>query len=144
QGQHNSTGQLAVNVLVVQKGKDRVALLGADVCGFDTSFVNAMKRDIQRKFGIPPNAVMVNASHTHFAPVSQPWHTWGPYCQKPDSTYLYTVVKSGMMDAMRQATQGLQPANLYIGKSEVEIGHNRNLPGTDLPYDKALDVIRVD
>jgi len=144
QGQHNSTQQLAVNVLIIQKGKDRVALLGADVCGFDTSFVNDVKQDIQRAFGISPNAVMVNASHTHFAPVSQPWHTWGPYCQKPDSTYLYTVVKSGMMDAMRQATQGLQPANLYIGKSEVDIGHNRNLPGTDLPYDKALDVIRVD
>ncbi len=144
QGQHNSTHQLAVNALVIQKGKDRVALLGADVCGFDTSFVNAMKQDIQRTFGIPPNAVMVNASHTHFAPVTQPWHTWGPHCQKPDSTYLYTVVKSGMMDAVRQATQELHPANLYIGKAEVEIGHNRNLPGTDLPYDKALDVIRVD
>lgn len=144
QGQHNSTRQLAVNALVIQKGKDRVAVLGADVCGFDASFVDAMKRDIQRMFGIAPNAVMVNASHTHYAPVTQNWHTWGPHCQKPDSTYLYTVVKSGIMDAMRQATKTLQPASLYVGKSEVEIGHNRNLPGTDLPYDKALDVIRVD
>ncbi|MGV3764129.1 hypothetical protein [Parapedobacter sp.] len=144
QGQHSSTHQLAVNVLMIQKGKDRVALLGADVCGFDTSFVNGMKDEIQRKFGLPPNAVMVNASHTHFAPVTQNWHTWGPHCQKPDSAYLYTVVKSAVFDAMRQAKEALQPANLYIGKSEVEIGHNRSLPGNDLPYDKALDVIRVD
>src|SRR5690606_7217882 len=34
-GQHSSTHQLAVNALVIQKGKDRVAVLGADVCGFD-------------------------------------------------------------------------------------------------------------
>jgi len=143
-GQHNSTRQLAVNALLIKKGKDRVAILGADVCGFDASFVDALKQDIQRIFGIAPNAVMVNASHTHYAPVTQYWHTWGPHCQKPDSTYLYTVVKSGILDAMRQATETLQPANLYVGKSEVDIGHNRNLPGTDLPYDKALDVIRVD
>jgi len=144
QGQHSSTRQLAVNALVIQKGKDRVAVLGADVCGFDASFVDAVKQDVQRTLGIAPNAVMVNASHTHYAPVTQKWHTWGPHCQKPDSAYLYTVVKSAVMDAMRQATQTLQPANLYIGKSEVEIGHNRSLPGTDLPYDKALDVIRID
>ncbi len=144
QGRHSSTHQLAVDVLMVEKGKDRVVLLGADVCGFDTSFVNSVKHDIRRMFGISPYAVMVNASHTHFAPVTQHWPTWGPHCQRPDSAYLYTVVKPGIMDAIRQATRGLQPANLYIGKSEVEIGHNRNLPGTDLPYDKGLDVIRVD
>jgi hypothetical protein len=144
QAQHNSTHQLSVNALVIQHGKERVAILGADVCGFDANFVNAMKQDIQRTFGISPDAVMVNASHTHFAPVTQNWSTWGPHCQRPDSTYLYSVVKSAVMGAMRQATKALQPANLHVGKSEVAIGHNRNLPGTDLPYDKTLDVIRVD
>src|SRR5690606_927947 len=28
--------------------------------------------------------------------------------------------------------------------SEVEIGHNRSLPDADQPYDKTLDVIRID
>lgn len=144
QAQHSTTGQLTVGALVIEQEKDRIAILGADVCGFDADFVNAVKQDIQKAFGIPSAAVMVNASHTHFGPVTQHWSTWGPHCQKPDSTYLYTVVKAGIMDAVRQATEALQPANLYIGKSEVEIGHNRNLPGSDLPYDKALDVIRVD
>lgn len=144
QGQHASTHQLAVNALVIQQGKGKVAILGADVCGFDTSFVNTMKHDIEQAFGIPPDAVMVNASHTHFGPVTQNWPAWGPHCQKPDSAYLHTVVRGAIMDAVRNATKSLQPANLYVGKSEVEIGHNRNLPGTDLPYDKALDVIRVD
>ena len=142
--QHNTDRQLAVNAVVIQKGKDRVALLGLDVCGFDTNFVNIVKQEIYRKYGIAPNAVMVNASHTHFAPVTQPWLTWGPHCQRPDSTYLFTVVKSGMMAAVQQATQELKPANLYLGKSEADVGHNRNLPGDNLPYDKTLDVLRID
>lgn len=142
--QHNSTGQLSLGALVIQQGKERIAILGADVCGFDASFVNAVKQDIQQAFGIPPAAVMINASHTHFAPVTQDWSTWGPHCQKPDSIYLNTVVRAGIMDAIRQATKSMKPANLYVGKSEAEIGHNRSLHDKDKPYDKALDVIRVD
>jgi len=144
QARHSSVNQLTVGALLVQQDKQRVAILGADVCGFDADFVNAFKRDIQQTFGISPAAVMANVSHTHFAPVTQRWLTWGPHCQKPDSTYLYTVVKAGIMDALRQAERSLQPANLYMGRSAVHIGRNRSLPDADPPYDQALDVIRVD
>ncbi|MGK6352874.1 hypothetical protein [Parapedobacter sp. DT-150] len=144
QAQHASTRQLTVGALVVQRGKSLVAILSADVCGFDGDFVSAVKQDIQQAFGIDPSAVLINASHTHFAPATQEWPTWAPHCQKPDSLYLHTVVKAGILAAVRQATKTMQPADLYLGKSEVAIGHNRNLPGDDLPYDQSLDVLRVD
>lgn len=144
QARHSSANQLTIGALLIQQGKQRVAILGADVCGFDADFVGAVKQDILRTFGIPPAAVMVNASHTHFAPVTQRWLTWGPHCQRPDSAYLYTVVKTGIMNALRQAEQSLQPADLYVGRSAAHIGRNRSLPEADPPYDPALDVIRVD
>src|SRR5690606_26067084 len=84
QARHASTGQLSVGALVIEQGEDRVAILGADVCGFDADFISVVKQDIQQRFGMSPEAVMVNASHTHFGPVTQHWPTWGVHCQKPD------------------------------------------------------------
>ena len=142
--QHSTTNNLLVNALAVQRGKKRLVILGVDVCGLDGRFVDMVKQDIREKFGIQPSAILINASHTHFGPVSQLWLTWGPHCQRPDSTYLYSIVRSGIFNAVQQAMEQLKPAKLFFGRSEVEIGHNRSLPGADQPYDKTLDVIRID
>lgn len=140
---HNSVGQLTVGALIIQQGRTQVAIIAMDVCGFNDDFATSVKQKIQRQFGIPPEAVMINASHTHFAPVTQRWTTWGPHCQKPDSAYLHGVVSTGIMDAMRQADGSRQAASLFMGRTTVNIGHNRSLPGTDPPYDNALDVVRI-
>lgn len=141
---HNSTGQLSAGALSVRSENDRIVIVGVDVCGFDASFVSEVKDTIFRRFGVPPSAVLVNASHTHFAPVTQSWATWGPHCQKPDSSYLNRIVKRGIIAAVSQAITAEQPASLYFGRTTAEIGHNRNLPGDDLPYDSDLDVIKVE
>lgn len=141
---HDSEGTLTASAISVRKDKDRVVVVGLDVCGFDADFVDQVKAELSAAYQIPPTAVLINASHTHFAPVTQRWTTWGEHCQRPDSLYLYSTVKEGILQAVRSAIRSEHEANLFFGRGTADIGRNRNLPGDNLPYDNDVDVIRVD
>ncbi|WP_257668416.1 hypothetical protein [Parapedobacter tibetensis] len=140
---HNSTKQLSAGAVSIASMGKRVIIVGIDVCGFNADFATNIKKAVYEQYGVPPTAVLINASHTHFAPVTQSWPTWAPHCQKPDSSYLYSVVKSGILDAISQAMRSEQPADLYFGRTVADIGRNRNLKGDNLPYDNALDVVKI-
>lgn len=143
-GQHKSNGNLSARAMAVKKGHQTAVIVGVDLTGFDYSFVNTVKDEIYKKEGIPAEAILVNASHTHFAPVSQGWYSWIEPNQYPDTLYLNTVVKPGIVEAVSQAVAGLHPANLYFGSTTTAIGGNRCLSGKEALYDSTLDVIKVE
>ncbi|WP_343702943.1 hypothetical protein [Chitinophaga sp.] len=138
---HNSDGNMSASALAVAAGRQRVVVVGLDVCGFDHAFATEVKREISKKFHVPPQAVMLNASHTHFAPVAQPYITWHPPCQQPDSSYLYGVVKPAVVRAAGNAIRNLAPSDLYFGRGKTAIGRNRCLSTAPEPYDNDVDVI---
>ncbi|WP_119080003.1 hypothetical protein [Chitinophaga alhagiae] len=138
---HNSDGNMSASALAVSAGKQRVVVVGLDVCGFDHAFAGEVKREISKKYRVPPQAVMLNASHTHFAPVAQPYITWHPPCQQPDSSYLYAVVKPAIVRAVGNAIRNLAPSDLYFGRGKTAIGRNRCLSTAPEPYDNDVDVI---
>lgn len=143
-GTQYTDGNLKAGAVSIRKGKERAIVIGLDVCGFDADFIDRVKAELFAKYEVPASAVLVNASHTHFAPVTQRWTTWGEHCQRPDSLYLYTTVREAMHNAVRSAIKHEKDANLFFGRGVADIGRNRNLPGDNLPYDKDLDVIKID
>jgi hypothetical protein len=142
-GRHRTDGDLAVSALAIASGKQRVVLVGADVCGFDAGFINSIKQEIYRKHKIPPAAILVNASHTHFAPVTQNWLTWGEHNQKPDSAYMYGIVKPAIISAIQTALRRMEPSTIYFGRGKTTIGGNRTFRNAPLPYDDDVDVIDI-
>ncbi|RZS74978.1 hypothetical protein EV199_0830 [Pseudobacter ginsenosidimutans] len=142
-GRHRTDGDLSVSALAVAAGKQIVVLAGTDVCGFDGSFISSVKQEILRKNKIPPAAILVNASHTHFAPVTQNWLTWGEHNQKPDSVYLYGVVRHALIAAIQAALRHMEPSKIYFGRGKTAIGGNRTFTKAPLPYDDDLDVIKI-
>ncbi len=138
---HNSDGNMSASALAIAAGKQRVVIVGVDVCGFDYAFAGEVKREISKKLHIPPQAVMLNASHTHFAPVAQPYITWHPPCQQPDSGYLHAVVKPAVIRAVSNAIRNLAPSSLYFSRSKTAIGRNRCLSTAPEPYDNDVDVL---
>src|SRR5690606_30867293 len=127
----------------IKEGKDRVVIIGVDVCGFNADFTGEVKKELSARYHLPPSAILINASHTHYAPVTQRWPPMVEHCQRPDSLYLYSTVKEGILQAERSAIKNEKPAGLEFGRGAATLGRNRNLPGTDLPYDDAVDVIRI-
>jgi hypothetical protein len=68
-------GQLrAVAVVVEKPGGAKVGIVACDVLFVTRDFVDAALARIQKSAGMPPEAVLVNATHTHHAPTTATVH----------------------------------------------------------------------
>ena len=138
---HSTTGDLSARALAVKRGEKTVVIVGFDVCGFDYSLATEIKNVVSKKRKIPPEAIFLNCSHTHFAPVTQTFPAFGEHGQTPDSIYLNGIVKGGIVRAIESALDSMQPASLSFGRGVTRIGHNRSSPDNATPYDSTVDVI---
>ncbi len=140
---HSTEGGLTARALALTSGKKTVLVITADLCGFDISMITEVKAEIEARTGIPAEAILVNASHTHFAPVSQGWYTWAEHNQLPDTLYLHGVVKPGLVKAAVEALKNRREVRLYFARTHTSIGGNRSLSGEEALYDSTLDVLET-
>jgi neutral ceramidase len=54
-----------VRAVVFDDGKQRVALVGVDALFVRRQLVEAVRKEIEEKCGIPPQAILIGASHSH-------------------------------------------------------------------------------
>jgi hypothetical protein len=143
-GSHKTMNDLTARALAIRKNNKTAVIVGIDVCGFNASLGAAIKDAIFKNRGVPPSAILLNASHTHFAPVTQTWIAWGDFYHFPDSNYLNNVVKKGIIRAIESALDSLTPSRLYFTRGSTQIGQNRR-PGANAakPYDNVLDVLKI-
>ncbi|MDP1760158.1 MAG: neutral/alkaline non-lysosomal ceramidase N-terminal domain-containing protein, partial [Candidatus Woesebacteria bacterium] len=143
-GEQRSEGNLTARAMAVNSGEKTVVIVNVDVCGLNDTFTGLVKQEIYQKNHLPASAVFINSTHTHFAPVSQNWLTWQEPNQRPDSIYLYSIVRNGILNAIDNALKTMVPAELYFGRGSTDIGYNRSLKDHPELYDSAVDVIKVD
>jgi hypothetical protein len=141
---HKTDNSLSVSSLVIRKNEKTVVLIGADVCGLHYAFTNAVKDSLKQRFGIQPEGVLINSSHTHFAPVTQEWRTWAHYYHTPDSSYLYGVVEAAIIGSVESALEKMSPGELSFIRGHTAIGKNRRPDANpDMPYDSSLDLLQI-
>lgn len=140
---HQTEGDLTVKAVAISDDHESVVVIATDLCGFNADFTTAIKRDAFRRYKLRPEAILINASHTHFAPSTQDWTTWGSH-QLPDTLYLNSVVRPAILKVIADAMKNREPALLSFGRGSTDIGHNRSLSGTDVPYDNAVDVLKIE
>ncbi|MDR0572510.1 MAG: hypothetical protein LBG96_00505 [Tannerella sp.] len=138
---HSTVGDLQATAMSIRKNGRTVVIVGVDVCGFDKSFTDLIKEEVYQKRGIAGEAILINASHSHFAPVTQSWITWQPPNQKPDSLYLLQVVRTGIIKAIEESLDNAQPSRLYLQRGSCDIGKNRTRIEGYTIYDNTVDVI---
>jgi hypothetical protein len=143
-GEHRSEGNLTARAMAVKSGENTVVIVNVDICGLNDTFTGLLKQEVYVKNHIPGSAVFINFSHTHFAPVSQNWYTWQEPNQLPDSIYLYTTLRNGILNAIENALKTMAPAELYFGRGKTDIGYNRSLKDHPELYDSAVDVIKAE
>lgn len=141
---HQSEKNLEAGAVAIRHKDKDLIIITVDVCGLNYTFTQAIKRIIAQQHHLSPEAILINISHTHFAPVSQAWTTWAPFYQKPDSNYLYNIVGKGIIDAVNSAIRDLEPATIQFARGETRIGGNRSAGRVNKePVDRTLDVIKV-
>lgn len=132
---------LYAKALILDDGRTRACLITAEVLGFDRRQSARVKDAISGATGIPPDQVVLTATHTHCAPRIR--DTVMPGELEPDvqETFEQKVVAV----ASEAAAQPCQPVSLSFSRGRGLFGVNRRLPGgrrgpnPDGPMDRDLD-----
>mgnify|MGYP001274680517 CR=1 FL=1 len=114
--------KLELQVALIEDGyRHRALFVGADVFGFGPEFVSAI-RDAAAIWGIEPEAVILNASHTHYAPGTIT-HTV-PGLGRFERAFA-TQVCAAITNALPRLYLDLAPTEISWGRAEGQIGFNR-------------------
>jgi len=112
----------------------KVALVNAEICFITIAIRRGVIKKLQRKhehLGFAEDSVMLTAQHTHSAPGG--YSHFGLYNMSIPGFVpeVYQKVVDGIVDAIVEAAESIQPATIKISKSEVaadkEVAFNRSL-----------------
>jgi hypothetical protein len=130
-------GPLTVRTLVFENEGTRVAICSTDFLGFPGVLCNKVRSRVQ---GIPPENILIGATHTHSAPdcYGFPDRTGKT---SADLAYLDDVC-ARLADAVNEAVGRLQPARVKIatGKAQGRIAYNYY---AERLYDPRCHVIQI-
>jgi neutral ceramidase len=133
---------LFATMLMFKAGDNGVAVVTMDLVGITLSFTEKLKAALSPVLGIPEDAILVSAIHTHAGPVGFMGRV--PLLGNVDDPVLQEIYLRKLKGAAVWVKDHLQPVHLGIGRGEIhDIGRNRNDPETGL-MDAELGVLRVD
>src|SRR5579884_2441270 len=112
---------LFVRALVLSDGRSSVALAVCDLLGVGSEVVSVSRRLIEETLGLPADAVLVGATHTHAGPSG--------FRSAEDPEYTNVVARQ-VAGAVAMAHRSLEPVTLKLGAVEVAtVSQNRRDPG---------------
>ena len=149
-----STGvhdDLCARALVLNDGKQRLAILSLDLIGMDFVLSDCIRDAIRKRTGI--NVTLVHCTHNHSAPFTIPWSVLGTrWLSGPGRTWRDGLVPQ-LAELVSQADGKSESVVLCAGRTPVHIGTNRRLeseegivmkPNPGGPVVPWVDVLRVD
>ena len=124
----------AVVVRDTTTGK-KVVLVNAEICFITIAIKRGVWKKLKRKhegLGFDEDSIMITAQHTHSAPGG--YSHFGLYNMTIPGFVLevYQKVVDGIVEAVVQANESLQPATIKVSKGEIEgqkeVAFNRSIP----------------
>jgi hypothetical protein len=149
-----STGvhdDLHARALVLNDGKQPVAILSLDLIGMDFVLSDSVRQAIRERTGI--GVTLVHCTHNHSAPFTIPWSVIGSrWLSGPGKAWRDGLVPK-LAELVSQASAKSEAVVLRAGRAPVHIGTNRRLetdeglvmkPNPKGPVVPWVDVLRVD
>lgn len=116
---------LFATALAIRDGEQVGVLVSLDLIGLPWTSVNRIRQSLQRQANLPPEAVMLLCSHTHYAPAVVPLM---PLSDPPDENYV-AMMERWVVTAALQALRHLRPCDrVRWGEGMGSLGINRRLP----------------
>lgn len=100
---------LEINTLALFYKEQKIVLISVDHCGIETTITNKIIDEVSKATGIPENAVIVGATHTHTAPYMRSCST-----DQLEINYTNFVIKSAVKSALL-AIDDLKSSNIGWG-----------------------------
>jgi hypothetical protein len=104
--------ELHARCLVLDNGETQLAIVVCDSCMIPREITDATKLLIQQRSGLPPDHVLISATHTHTAPTCA-----GVFQSEPDPEHT-RFLTTRIADAVARALNNLAPARIGWGKGQ--------------------------
>ena len=108
--------ELHARCLVLDDGKTKLALVVCDLVGMHRSVSVEARRRIQESVGIPPENVLISATHTHSAASALGERSYNS--EQPLDDYQKFVARR-IADGVRRAANLMRPAQIAFGTVEA-------------------------
>lgn len=108
--------ELKARCIVLDDGQTKIALVVCDLLGFHRSLSTEARRLIEAQSGIPPENVLISATHTHSA-VSALGHAG--YRSEDQLDDYQKFVARRIADGVQRAVLALRPAQIAFGRVDV-------------------------
>ena len=106
-----------------QDGRHRYALVvSADLIWWGTDRMSDIRRTLEQRYGIPPERVVMNGTHSHSGP--QTSFRFHRLLGQADEEYV-SFLEQRLYEAVERARADLEPIRIATGKGECRIGINR-------------------
>ena len=116
---------LNVRAIVVDDGAAQAAIISCEIIGLSSSFWEKATERITQAAGIPRDNILLASVHTHAAPSTGVYER-GP--QPPNQAAYVAKLQDSIVEAVRQAKAGLQPARMGFGTGAAKVNMNRRAP----------------
>jgi hypothetical protein len=140
----NAHDRLHARCLVLDDGATKIAFAVCDSCMIPREVTDVAKQLAQKATGIPPERILISATHTHTAPTVA-----GVFQSDPDEAYMKYLAEK-IAAGIAKAHSQLAPAKIGWGvaKDETQLFNRRwkVKPGSLLlkdPFDKGTDKVKM-
>jgi neutral ceramidase len=132
---------LFVRALALETEDANAALLSVDLLALPREFVERVRRQVNARTGIDPNAILIACTHTHSGPVTI--STFFNPDESVNPAYMDRIAEA-MEQCVEAAWAARFTARIGVGSARIQgIGMNRRTPDFK-PIDEELAVLRVD
>jgi hypothetical protein len=107
---------LFLTAVVFDDGNARLAMVSSDLCFMPLSVKEKIASRVQEESSIPPDNLVMAATHTHSGPVTSG--------QNLDAEWLESLGDK-TAKAINEAAQGMTPVKLSVGVGTSDVGVNR-------------------
>jgi neutral ceramidase len=138
---------LRAKALALAGEGQRAVLVTVDLLGLTARIAERVAQQVRDRFGLPRDALLLNASHTHSGPVIDD-QLGVAYDLSPDqradiAAYSEALVPT-LVNLVGRALDAPAPAELAYAVGEASFGANRRTRFTpDGPVDRSVPVLRV-
>ena len=153
---------LNAKALAIEDGAGaRLVIVTVDLLGISRAMRDALEAEVGRRYQLPPEALLVSASHTHCGPALwDPAYSvygdtfYGPSPEQTEQSVQYTRgLQEKLVQLVGRALEDLTVANLSYSHARAGFAMNRRWkmergyqisPNPGGPVDHAVPVLRID
>ncbi|MES2598502.1 MAG: neutral/alkaline non-lysosomal ceramidase N-terminal domain-containing protein [Verrucomicrobiota bacterium] len=134
----------------------KFALITMDLIGVPRNVRLQVAEQVQKQFGIPPERLAINASHTHSGPelrTSSVHGTDDPAKREAEASAYTNKLQDTLVSLVGEALKKAVPATLHYSKARCGVSMNRrtpngsggwnNFPNPDGPVDQTVPVLKA-